>query len=64
MQRAPPGAVTGDDVADVEGLQRLDSLGDEMLHDAAQMQAAHHRVDRYAGEAGGHLRADVDDAGM
>ena len=35
-----------------------------MLHDAAQMQAAHHRVDRAVGKQAPHLGADIDDAGV
>ncbi len=64
MQRPPAGAVAGDDVGDVEGLQRLDRLRDEMLHDAAQVQAAHHRMDRRVGKQALCLGADIDDAGV
>ena len=64
VQCPPAGAVAGDDVLDIEGSQRLDRLRDDMLHDAAQMQTAHHRVDRDVGKQTPHLGADIDDAGV
>src|SRR5215472_15450802 len=64
MQGAPASAVAADDVADVEGLQAFDRLGDEALHDAAQMQASHHRMNREIREQAPDLGTDIDDPRM
>lgn len=60
----PAGVVAGEKVAHIDGTQPLDGLRDDALHDAAEMQAAHHGVDRHVGEQAAGLGADVDDAGM
>ena len=51
-------------VRDRERPQSLDSIGNDLLHDAAEMQAAHHAVDRDIRKQMPHLGADIDDAGM
>ena len=64
MQGAPAGAMAGDDVGNREWPQPLDSVGDDPLHDPAEVQAAHHAMDRDLGKQMPHLGADIDDAGM
>src|SRR4051812_30285809 len=64
VEGSPASAVTGDDVTDIEGLQCLDGLWNDVLHDAAKMQTAHHRMDWSVWKQAMHFHADVDDAGV
>src|SRR5262245_25015507 len=50
VQRAPAGAVAGDDLLDAKRPQALDGLGNDPLHHTAEVQPAHHAVDRNVGK--------------
>src|SRR6516162_7257202 len=64
VQGAPPGAMAGNDMADIKGPQPLDRVGYVPFHHASEMQSAHYRVDRGAGEEVCHMRAYIDDTGV
>ena len=64
VQRAPTRAMPGDDVADPKRPQSLHGVRNDPFHDAAEMQAAHHAVDRYVGKQVSRVRAHIDDAGV
>src|ERR1700751_4532627 len=51
------------DMADVEGSQPLDRLGDVAFHHASEMQSSHHGMDRDVGKKVSHMRAHIDDTG-
>src|SRR3954466_8147238 len=50
VQCTPAGAMPGDDVIDPERPQSLHRVRNDPFHDAAEMQPAHHAVDRDVGK--------------
>ena len=62
VQRAPTGAVAGDDVRDAKWPQPIDGVRNDSLHDAAEVQPAHDAVDRNVGEEIAGMETYVDDA--
>jgi len=65
MLGSPSGAVGGDDDAGPQRAKVVQDLGDERLEDrSAEVEPAHHGVERaFFGQAPG-LAADVDDPGV
>jgi hypothetical protein len=64
VQRAPAGAMPGDDVIDPERPQSLHRVRNDPFHDAPEMQPAHHAVDRDVRKQISRVHAHVDDAGV
>src|SRR5262249_34264809 len=64
VQRAPTGAVAGDDVRDTKRPQPVDGIRNDPFRDATEVQPAHHAVDRNVRKEFSGMQAHVDDAGM
>src|SRR5262249_26098145 len=62
VQSAPTGAVAGDDVGDAKRPQPFDGIGNDSLHDPAEVQPAHDAVDRNVGKEIASMETYIDDA--
>src|SRR5262245_28575621 len=64
VERPPPGTMARDDVLDPEWPQSIHGGRDDALHDAAEMQPAHHTVEGSVRKESTRMGADIDDAGV
>src|SRR5262249_4510198 len=64
MQGTPTRAMAGDDMADIEGPQPGNRVGDELFHDSTEMQPSHNGMDRGVSEKAPGVRAHIDNARM
>src|SRR5262249_5677058 len=55
-------AVAGDDVGDAKRPQPFDGIGNDSLHDPAEVQPAHDAVDRNVGKEIASMETYIDDA--